>query len=71
MQSTKSSQAKSGKRLLSIKEVHEEFGVTVWFWRMRLIEGDLPYVKTGKKYLIDRTDVEAFILRNKRTEISV
>jgi excisionase family DNA binding protein len=71
MPSANTGNTQGGKRLLSIKEVHKEFGVTVWFWRMRIIEGDIPYVKTGKKHLVDRDDIEEFIKRNKTSEIVV
>jgi len=54
------------KRLLSIKEVVTEYGVTTWYWRSLIWKGILPVInKNGKKQLIDRLDIEAFIRDNK------
>jgi hypothetical protein len=58
------------KRLLSLKEVVCEYGVTMWFWRSRLWDGELPYVTMGRKQLIDRTDIEEFIRRNKTVNLA-
>lgn len=54
------------KRLLSIKEVVTEYGVTTWYWRTLIWKGILPVInKNGKKQLIDRLDIEAFIRSSK------
>ena len=53
------------KRLYSIKELVKEIGGTTWFWRTQIWDGQLPYVQVGRKMLIDRNDVEAFIQKNK------
>ena len=55
------------KRLYSIKELAKEIGVTEWFWRTQIWDGQLPYVQVGRKMLIDRNDVEAFIQKHKLT----
>lgn len=55
------------KRLLSIKDVFNEYGVTVWYWRTRIWSGELPFISVGRKHLIDRADLEAFINKNKKT----
>ena len=60
-------QATVKKRLLPLKEVVSEYGVTMWFWRSRIWNGELPYVTMGRKQLIDRADIEEFIRRNKQT----
>jgi len=55
------------KRLYTIKELVAFFGVTPWYWRSQIWNGLLPYVQVGRKMLIDHTDVEAFIQKNKST----
>lgn len=70
MRKASGSQKSIRKRLLSIKEVAEEYGVTVWFWRQRIYDGTLPYVKTGRKQLIDRFDIDHYISTNKVTMLT-
>jgi len=53
------------KRLYSIKELVKEVGATEWFWRTQIWDGQLPFVQVGRKMLIDRNDLEAFIQRHK------
>lgn len=53
------------KRPYSIKELVKEIGATEWFWRTQIWDGLLPYVQVGRKMLIDREDVEAFIQKHK------
>lgn len=54
------------KRLLTIKEIVAEFGVTAWFWRTQIWEGRLPAINiNGRKQLVDRADIEKFINKNK------
>ncbi len=53
------------KRLYSIKELVENIGATEWFWRTQIWDGQLPYIQVGRKMLIDREDVEAFIQKHK------
>jgi|GEM_PF-3359442 len=58
-------QNRSVKRLYSIKELVKEIGATEWFWRTQIWNGKLPYIQIGRKMLIDREDVEAFIQKHK------
>ena len=53
------------KRLYSIKELVREIGVTEWFWRSQIWDGNLPFIQIGKKMLIDSKDIERFIQKNK------
>lgn len=53
------------KRLYSIKELVREIGSTEWFWRSQIWDGQIPYVQVGRKMLIDRDDIEAFIQKHK------
>ena len=52
-------------RLLSIKQVVEVYGATVWYWRERICAADIPVIRVGRKQLLDRRDIDAFIERNK------
>jgi hypothetical protein len=61
-------QTKKKKRLLSIKEVLEEYGVTDWFWRTQIWDRKLPCIKVGRKQLIDTLDIEQFLQQHK-TEV--
>ena len=54
------------KRLLSLKDLVQEFGVSMWFWRTQIWDGKLPYVQLGRKILVDSQDVEKFINSEKQ-----
>ena len=54
------------KRLLSLKDLVQEFGVSMWFWRTQIWEGKLPFVQVGRKILVDVQDVEKFISSQKQ-----
>ena len=54
------------KRLLSIKELTNEYGATTWYWRTAIWSGELPVVVINRKQLIDVQDVEAFIEKHKK-----
>jgi excisionase family DNA binding protein len=56
------------KRLYSIKELAAEIGATQWYWRSQIWDGLLPYVQVGRKMLVDRVDIDAFIQNQKKTE---
>lgn len=62
-------QSVPAKRLYSIKELVKDIGATEWFWRTQIWDGQLPYVQVGRKMLIDRNDVEAFIQKHKNTNL--
>jgi len=53
------------KRLLSIKDLVAEYGITDWFWRTQVWDKHLPYIQVGRKMFIDRDDVESFLEHNK------
>ena len=55
------------KRLLSLKELVQEFGVTMWFWRTQIWDGKLPFMQVGRKILVDVQDVETFINAEKQS----
>jgi hypothetical protein len=54
--------------LLSLRDLVDNYGLTVWFWRTAIWRGDLPYLQLGRKLAVDRRDVEAWIERNKVVE---
>ena len=53
------------KRLYSVTELVSEIGVTEFYWRSQLWNGNLPYIQVGRKYLVDCRDIEEFIKKNK------
>jgi len=55
----------AGKRLLCLRELPEVYGCSLWWWRSRIWRGDIPAVKLGGKYMLDRRDVERLIEQHK------
>lgn len=53
------------KRLYSIKEGAFYLGRSVWAMREMLWAGKMPYVKDGKRILIDLNDMIEWIDKNK------
>ncbi len=53
------------KRLWAIKELVDEYGGTVWFWRTQIWAGRLPVVRVGRKQFVDALDIEEFIQNHK------
>jgi hypothetical protein len=53
---------------LTVKGAGEYLGLSTWGIRERIWQGLLPVVTFpgGKKQYVDRNDLEAFILKNKR-----
>ena len=70
MQNVVKRQSICQQRLLSISEIVQEYGVTKWFWRTQIWNGDLPFVQVGRKYLVDRADIDSFIDKNKKAELA-
>lgn len=54
------------KRLLTYKDLVDEYGGTIWFWRSLVWERKLQIVTVGRKHFIDRVDADALIAQNKR-----
>jgi len=52
-------------RLLTIKQAAEEFGPSVWFWRTQMWQGKIKNCGSGRRHLLDRSDIEGLIQRNK------
>jgi excisionase family DNA binding protein len=53
------------KRLYSIKEAAIYLGRLVWAVREMIWAGKLPYVRDGKRILLDIKDMEEWIEQNK------
>jgi len=52
-------------RLLSIPKCAEYLSCSVWAVRDLVRRKELPKIRLGKKYLIDRADLHSFIEREK------
>jgi excisionase family DNA binding protein len=53
------------KRLYSIKDASVYLGRSVWAVREMLWAGKIPYIKDGKRILLDIQDMDTWIQRNK------
>jgi excisionase family DNA binding protein len=56
---------KSQKRLLSQREAAEYLGISYWTLRDLNFQGILPYLKIGRRILIDLKDLEGYIQKSK------
>ena len=54
-------------RLISIKEAAIYLSTTVPFIRTLIYRRELPFLKAGKKYVIDLADLDKWVDRHKRT----
>ena len=48
-------------RCLTIQAAAEYLSVAVWAVREMIWRGELPFVKVGKRFVIDRSDLDAWI----------
>ena len=53
------------KRLYSVNEASIYLGRTVWAVREMLWAGKLPYIKDGRRILLDIQDMNAWVEKNK------
>lgn len=53
------------KRLYSIEEAAKYLGRSLWAVREMLWAGKIPYVKDGKRILLDIRDMDSWIEKNK------
>jgi excisionase family DNA binding protein len=56
---------KLSPRLLTIKEAGSYLALGPWRIRSLIYRGDLPYVRLGRRILLDRNDIDALIDRLK------
>lgn len=57
---------KESRRWLDVRAAAEYLGVTVSFVRGLIWDGAIPYVKAGKKFVVDARDLDAFMIREKQ-----
>jgi len=48
-------------RLLNIPDAAKYMGCTVWFVRTLIWGRQVPHVRFGKRFLLDRSDLDTFI----------
>lgn len=53
-------------RLISEEEAARYLGISKWTVRNLRFRGDLPTTKIGRRILLDRQDLEAYLLRVKK-----
>lgn len=53
------------KRLYSIQDASVYLGRSVWAVREMLWAGKMPYIKDGRRVLLDIADIDAWIEKNK------
>ncbi len=53
------------KRLVSQKEAAQYLGISYWMLRDLNFQGQIPYLKIGRRILIDLKDLEDYIQRGK------
>lgn len=53
------------RRGLTIQQAADYSGYTVWGIRSLLWERRIPFLKAGRRFIIDRADLDAFIENNK------
>ena len=52
-------------RLLTVKDAAAYLSCTIWCVRSLIWSRKIPYLKLGKRFLIDRADLDKFIEREK------
>ena len=56
---------KLNKRLYSIPEAGEYLGRTVWSIREMIYAGKIPYIRDGRRMLLDIRDMDSWIEENR------
>jgi excisionase family DNA binding protein len=57
--------ARNPARLLTIPDAAFYLGVSHWTLRDLIWAGTLPYLKLGRRHMLDKHDLDAWIERNK------
>ncbi len=55
-------------RLLTLPEAAHYLGCTIWSVRELIWRGQLPYTRFGKRFQVDRQDLDELVDREKRCE---
>jgi len=53
------------RRLLSQQEAAVYLGISYWTLRELNFRGDIPYLRIGRRILVDRRDVDTYLERGK------
>jgi excisionase family DNA binding protein len=56
------------QRLLTLPEAAHYLGCTLWSVRELIWKGRLPYIRFGKRFQVDRKDLDDLVDREKRSE---
>jgi excisionase family DNA binding protein len=56
------------QRLLTLPEAAHYLGCTLWSVRELIWKGQLPYTRFGKRFQVDRRDLDELVDREKRCE---
>lgn len=59
--------ARNQARLLTIPDAALYLGVSHWTLRDLIWDGKLPYLKLGRRHMLDKHDLDAWIEREKTT----
>lgn len=57
---------KDNPRLLTIKKASIYTGIPIWGIRELIWGEQIPYIKLGNKFYLDRDDIETWIRENKQ-----
>jgi len=52
------------KRVFSLKEIPRVYGGSPWYWRSRLWDGSIPFIKLGNAYHVRVESIEEFLKEN-------
>ena len=55
----------TGPRLLSQQDAAHYLGISYWTVRDLIFRRELPWVKIGRRILVDRMDLDAYLDRSK------
>lgn len=58
------------KRWMDVKTAAGHLGVTVSFVRALLWDGEVPFVRAGKRFIVDRIDLDAWAMRKKERNVA-
>jgi excisionase family DNA binding protein len=54
-------------RLYSLQDAASYLAISYWSVRTLIERGDIPVIRMGRRLLIDRLDLDSWILNNKET----
>lgn len=63
-------QEKHARRWLDVKQAADHCGATVSFVRGLIWDGAIPYVRAGKKFVIDADDLDSWLERQKQRNLA-